>query len=174
MPELSKKLHKELNIQIQEELFSAYLYYAMAAWFESENFPGFGHWMRVQAMEEVTHAHKFHNHILERGGEVELLEIAKPQMKWKSPIDALKAAYAHEQHITSRIHFLMDIAQEDHDHAAVVGLLNWFVEEQIEEEVTADEAVQKLSLIGDNKNGLYMLDKEMGARQFTLSPTFVW
>ncbi len=174
MSKLSSKLHKQMNKQIQEEYFSAWLYYSMAAWFDSENLPGFAHWMRVQAMEEVSHGQKFFHHILERGGAVELLDIAKPPSKWDSPLDAFEAAYKHEQHITGCIHSLMKIAREENDFESEVGLLNWFVEEQIEEEVTADEMVQKLKLIGDSRNGLYQLDKEIGARQFVLGPDFKW
>lgn len=174
MPELGKKLHDELNKQIQEELFSAYLYYAMSAWFEAESLPGFAHWMRVQAMEEVIHAQKFYNHIYERGNEVELMEIAKPQAKWKSPTAAFEAALEHERHITGRIHLLLGIAREENDYAAEVGLLNWFVDEQVEEEANAMAMVDKLKLIGDSKNGLYMLDKEVGARALTPPTGFVW
>lgn len=174
MANISDKIADAFNKQIQEELYSAYLYYAMAAWFDSENLPGFGHWMRVQAMEEVTHAQRFYSHILERGGEVELLDIAKPPKKWDSPLAALGAAFDHEQHITKCIHDLVALAREEKDYAAEVGILNWFVDEQIEEETSADEVVQKLKLIGDSKHGLYMLDKELGARAFNLAPDFDW
>jgi ferritin len=174
MPQLSENLLKEMNIQIQEEMFSAYLYYSMSAYFESENLPGFGHWMRAQAMEEVTHAQRFFTHILERGGEVELLEIKKPQSKWDSPTQAFEDALNHEYHITSRIHHLMKIARDEGDFAAEMGILNWFVDEQIEEEVSVGEVLDKLKLIEGNKNGLYMLDKELAARAFTLPPTFNW
>jgi len=174
MPELGRKLHDELNKQIQEELFSAYLYYAIAAWFDAENFPGFAHWMRVQAMEEVTHAQKFYNHIYERGNDVELLEIDKPPSSWDSPLAAFEAALEHERHITGRIHHLLKIAREENDYAAEVGLLQWFVDEQIEEEATADEMIQKLKLISDSRNGLYMLDKELGGRQFAPPTGFEW
>jgi len=174
MAELSKKLHKEMNIQIQEEVYSAYLYYAMSAWFETQGFAGFATWMRVQAMEELTHAQRFYNHIIERGNEVELLEIAKPASKWKSPLDAAKGAYEHEQHITARIHKLMTIARSDNDFSAEIGLLNWFVDEQIEEEENTGAIVQKLEMIGDSKSGLYQIDKEVGARIFATEPDFKW
>ncbi len=174
MPELSKKLLKEMNKQIQEEIYSAYLYYQMSAYFENGNLPGFGHWMRAQGMEEVTHAQKFFTHILERGGKVELLAIAKPQTTWDSPTAAFEDALAHEVHITGRIHKLMKIARDEGDFAAEMGILNWFVDEQIEEEVSVGEVLDKLNLIEDNKNGLYMLDKEMASRIFTLNPAITW
>lgn len=168
MPELSEKLREEMNRQIQEETYSAYLYYSMAAWFDSENLPGFAVWMKVQAMEELTHAHRFFRHIIERRGEVELLDIAKPPTKWDSPLKAFEDAYKHELHITARIHHLMKLARDEGDYQAETGILQWFVTEQIEEEVQTDEIVQKLKMIGDKKHGLYMLDKELGTR------TFVW
>jgi len=174
MPQLSKNLLKEMNKQIQEEMFSAWLYYAMSAYFESENLPGFGHWMRAQAMEEVTHGQKFFTHIHERGGKVELLDIKKPQATWDSPTAAFEDALNHEYHITSRIHHLMKIARDEGDFAAEMGILNWFVDEQIEEEVSVGEVLDKLNLIEGNKNGLYMLDKEMAARVFTPTATMTW
>lgn len=174
MPDLSKELLKEMNVQIQEEIFSAYLYYAMSAWFETEGMAGFGSWMRVQAMEELTHAQRFYNHIIERGGQVELLEIAKPQTTWESPVDALRETVKHEQHITGRIYKLMAIARKDGDFGSEIGLLNWFVDEQIEEEENTGEVLQKLEMIGDSKSGLYQLDKEIGARVFDLEPNFKW
>lgn len=173
MPDLSKKLLEEMNKQIQEEIYSAYLYYSMAAWFEAENLPGFGNWLKVQALEELTHAHKFYRHIIERRGEVNLLPIAQPPYKWDSPLAAFRAAFEHEVHITERINYLMKIAREENDYAAETGILQWFVEEQIEEEVQTDEVVQKLKLVSDQKPALYMLDKEMATRIFTPHTGFI-
>jgi ferritin len=167
MPNLSTNLQKEMNIQIQEELFSAYLYYSMAGWFEEQNLPGFAHWLKVQVLEEMTHAHRFYLHLIERRGKIELLEIKKPQTEWKSCLDAFEAAFAHEEHITERIHFLVSIARDEKDFAADTGLLQWFIKEQIEEETNTDAVVQKLKMIGNNKEGIYLLDQEMMARIFT-------
>lgn len=161
---ISKKMQEALNKQINEETFSAYLYFSMAAYFESANLKGFAHWMKIQAGEELFHATKFYNHILERGGDVKLLAIPEPQQKWDSALDAFQAAYKHEQHITKCIHDLTDIAIESKDHAAR-NLLNWFVDEQVEEEDTANEIVEKLKMIGENGPMLLMLDGEMAARQ---------
>jgi len=174
MTQLSKTLHKEMNIQIQEEVFSAYLYYAMSAWFETNGLLGFAKWMRVQAMEELTHGQRFYVHILERENVVELLEIHKPDSKWESPLAAAKAAYEHEKHITARIHKLMGIARKDSDFTAEIGILNWFVNEQIEEEQNTGNMAQQLDMIGDSKSGLYQLDKEMGMRAFVVDPTLKW
>ncbi|HRY61945.1 MAG TPA: ferritin, partial [Candidatus Fermentibacter sp.] len=100
---MDRKVLDEFNAQINEEAFSAYLYLAMAAWFESVNLPGFAKWMRVQSQEETAHAMKFFSFIVERGGKVALKDIAQPTAKWKTPIEAFKAALAHEEHITARI-----------------------------------------------------------------------
>ena len=170
MPRISGELLKELNKQIQEEIYSAYLYYSMAAWFDSENLPGFAHWLKLQAMEELTHAHRFYRHIVDRLNEVELLEIAKPPSKWSSPLNAFEEAFKHEEHITARIQFLMELAGKEGDHSAVVGVLQWFVTEQIEEETQFDAVVAKLRMAGDNKGALYVLDREMATRTFTWPP----
>ena len=166
---ISQKMQDAINEQINEELFSGYLYYSMSAYFESINLPGFAHWMRVQALEEQEHAHRFYNYLTERGGDVKLAELKAPKTEWSSPLNAFEEAYKHEQHITGRINKLMDMAQEGRDHASV-NFLQWFVAEQVEEEATADDAVQRLKLVEDSKGGLFMMDKEMGARAFTLSP----
>jgi ferritin len=174
MPDLSKKLHKELNKQIQEEIYSAYLNYAMAAWFEAKTLPGFAVWLKVQALEELSHAHKFYRHIiLDRMSEIELLPIEAPPKSWDSPIKAFEAAFKHEQHITGRIHMLVKMAREEGDYAVETALLQWFVSEQIEEETQTEEVVKKLTMIGDDKVAFYMLDKEMGARTFVAPPGFV-
>jgi ferritin len=174
MPDLSKKLQKELNKQIQEEIYSAYLYYSMAAWFEAQTLPGFAVWLKVQALEELTHAHLFYRHIiLDRMSEIELLPIQAPPKSWDSPIKAFQAAFEHEQHITGRIHMLVKMARDEGDFAADTGLLQWFVSEQIEEETQTEEVVKKLKMVGDDKVAFYMLDKEMGARTFVAPPGFI-
>jgi ferritin len=173
MPELSKKLTKEFNKQIQEEVYSAYLYYNIAAWFYEENLPGFGHWLTIQALEELTHAHKFYRHIVDRLGHVELLPIDAPPNKWDAPVNAFTDAYNHEVHITERIHMLVKLARDEGDYAADTGILQWFVNEQIEEEQQTDDVVRKLKLIGDNKAALYMLDREMQARVFVMPPGLI-
>lgn len=160
---IKDKMLKAINKQINEEYASAYIYLSMSAFFESVNLQGFAHWMRVQVREETAHGDKFFKHIVERGGRVALKAIPEPAFEWKSPLDAFQAALKHEQHITACIHKLMDLAHAEKDYAAI-GLLQWFVDEQVEEEAHAEEIVQKLTMMGDAKHAIYMLDRELGAR----------
>ncbi len=162
----SQKIFDALNRQIKEELFSSYLYLAMSAYFEDTNMPGFANWMRVQAMEENAHAMKFYNYIVERGGRVVFESLDKPQAEWKNPLDAFEAALSHEKHISGCIDNLMELAGSEKDFATQ-NFLQWFVAEQVEEEASADGIVQQLKLIGDNRGGLFMLNRELGARTFT-------
>lgn len=163
---ISKSLTKAINIQINKELFSEYLYRAMSAWFAKENLDGFANWMEVQAQEEHFHAMKLFNYLLERGGEVELMAIEKPAKNFKSPVAAFKAALEHEQFITKSINELMDMAIKEKDHASK-SFLEWYVDEQVEEESTADKIWSQLKMIGDNMHGVMMLDREMAGRTYT-------
>lgn len=162
---LKEKLQDELNKQINEELYSAYIYLSMNAYFESMNLKGFANWMRVQVQEELVHAMKFYDFIVGRGGRVKLDQITKPPIEWKSPLDAFEAAYAHEQHITGRINILVNLAIEEKDHATN-AMLQWFVTEQVEEEANTSSVVEKLKLAGKKGPGLLMLDQELGTRVF--------
>jgi ferritin len=163
---ISKKMQDALNEQINAELYSAYLYLSMVAYFKSINLPGFATWMRVQTQEEIVHAMKIYDYVNERGGRVILKSIAEPQTEWKSPLAAFEAAYGHEQKVTGLINGLVNLAIEEKDHAANM-FLQWFVNEQVEEESNADAIVQKLKLMSDAPGGMYMLDNEMGQRVFT-------
>ena len=163
---ICKKMQGALNEQINAELYSAYLYLSMVAYFESINLPGFASWMRAQTQEEVVHAMKIYDYVNERGGRVVLKSIGEPQAEWKSPLDAFEAAYEHEQKVTGLINGLVNLAIEEKDHAANM-FLQWFVNEQVEEESSADAVVQKLKLMADAPGGMYMLDNEMGQRVFT-------
>ncbi len=163
---ISKKLESAINKQINEELYSAYLYAAMLAYFESENLKGLAQWMRVQVQEEMFHATKFFNYISTRGGRNELEAIAKPQKEWKSPLDAFEAAYKHEQHITACINGLVTLARKEEDYATET-FLQWYVTEQVEEEMNTSEISGKIKLMGKSTEALYMLDKELGARTYT-------
>ena len=163
---ICKKMQGALNEQINAELYSAYLYLSMVAYFESINLPGFASWMRAQTQEEVVHAMKIYDYVNERGGRVVLKSIGEPQAEWKSPLDAFEAAYEHEQKVTGLINGLVNLAIEEKDHAANM-FLQWFVNEQVEEESSADAIVQKLKLMADAPGGMYMLDNEMGQRVFT-------
>jgi len=165
---LKEKVEKKLNEQINEELFSAYLYMSMANWFESISLPGAAHWMRNQVIEELSHVQKFTSYIHERRGTVKLEAIDGPQHEWDSPLAAFEAAYEHEVHITGRINKLLDAALAESDHATA-NFLQWFVAEQVEEEASADGIVEKLKLVGENKGGLFMVDKELSARPSALT-----
>lgn len=163
---LSEKIEKAFNEQLVAETYSAYLYWSMSAWFESVNLTGFANWMRVQALEEMTHAERFFHFVNERGGRVRLGAIDAPPVEWDSPPAVFEAAYAHEQKVTALINGLVDLALAEKDHAAN-AFLQWFVAEQVEEEASADEVVQKLKLVGEAPGGLFMLDEQMGRRVFT-------
>ncbi|MCK5056406.1 MAG: ferritin [Candidatus Aminicenantes bacterium] len=168
---IKKKIEEAFNKQINEEIFSFYLYLSMAAWFDSINLKGFAHWMKIQAQEEMFHAMKFYNHILERGGNVGLAEIAGPKTKWESLLNVYEESLAHEGHITGCINDLMDLVIEEKDHAAR-SLLQWFVDEQVEEEANFSEMVDKLKMVGNHNPLLLMQDKEMGQRQPGPNPFF--
>ena len=163
---IDKKMEQAINDQINAEFFSAYLYLSMVAYFEEKNLPGMATWMKAQSQEEVAHAMKFFDYVNERGGRIKLEAIAKPDVEWDSPLAVFEAAYKHEQYVTSRINDLVDIAEEVKDRATF-NFLQWYVEEQVEEEASADEIVQKLKRIEDNPSLLFMLDKELGGRVFT-------
>lgn len=166
MTMLNKKIEAALNKQLNAELYSAYLYLSMSACFQSTNLPGFANWMRIQAQEELVHAMKFYDFINERGGRVQLKPVEGPPMDWSSPIDVFENTYKHEQKVTGLINDLVNLAVKEGDHATNI-FLQWFVTEQVEEEASADEVVQKLKLMGDASGGLFMLDREMGQRVFT-------
>ncbi|MCD6499301.1 MAG: ferritin [Deltaproteobacteria bacterium] len=166
---LNETMGKAINDQINAELYSAYLYYAMSAYFEEQGLAGFGHWMRLQAIEEMIHAQKFFAYVNERGGRVVLAAIEAPPKQWDSALVAFEAVYKHEVHVSSLINKLVDLAQEEHDHATY-NFLQWFVGEQVEEEASASEVVQRLKLAGQTQGGLFMLDRELGQRAITLPP----
>ena len=161
---LSEKLQEALNAQLQRELYSAYLYLAMAAQMEADGLPGFAHWMRVQAQEEVGHAMKFYDFINERRGRVVLQAIEQPPKDFGTPLAAFEQALAHEQMITARIHELYALAAQEQDYASQV-FLHWFVEEQVEEELITSQVIDQLKRIGDDDVGLLILDKELGERE---------
>ena len=164
---LIKKLETALNNQINEEMFSANLYYAMAAYFETLSLKGFSKWLRVQALEELTHVQRFFDYMHNRGGRVIIKAVAAPDSTFASPLKAFEEVAAHEAKVTALINKLMDLALKESDHATV-NFLNWFVAEQVEEEASADEAVQQLKLVEKTEGGLFLVDQEMGKRSFVL------
>jgi ferritin len=161
--ELSKTMQDALNEQIKEELASAYIYLSMAAYCESINLPGFAHWMRDQSNEEMAHAMKFYGYIHERGGRVVLQAIEQPPVEFDGPIGVFEKTLAHEQYITGRIHKLYGMAVEEKDYASL-GVLQWFVDVQVEEESSATEILELLKMIGDKGQGLIMLDRQLARR----------
>ncbi|MDZ4182677.1 MAG: ferritin [Candidatus Cloacimonadaceae bacterium] len=163
---ISKTLEKAINEQINKELFSEYLYISMQAWFAGENLDGFANWMDAQGKEERFHAMKFFNYLLDRGAKVKLMAIEQPTIDFGNPLKAFKMALEHEQFVTKSINNLMDLATKEKDHATK-SFLQWYVDEQVEEEAAADKIVGKLKMIGDNMQGIFMLDNELGQRVFT-------
>ena len=163
---ISKSMIDAMNDQINAETYSAYLYLAMAAYFRDQALDGFATWMEVQAQEELTHAMKFYGQVSEREGRVILDAIDKPQAEWDSPLAAFEAAYEHEQKVSGMINDLVALARSEKDYASEV-FLQWFVNEQVEEEASAKAVVDRLKLMGDSGQGLFMMDREMGQRTFT-------
>jgi ferritin len=163
---ISKKMEKALNDQINAEAYSAYLYLAMAAYFEAENLPGMANWMGIQTKEETAHALKFFHFVSERRGRVVLKAIDQPQKEWKSPLAAFEASFEHEQMITGRIDDLVNLAVQEKDHATN-AFLQWFVNEQVEEETSVDRIVQILKMAEKAPGAMFMIDRELGQRTFT-------
>lgn len=160
---MNDKMVKALNEQINNELYASYLYLSMSAWFETQNWPGFAKWMKVQSQEEYEHAMKIYDFLIDRGQTVVLAAIAAPKAEWKKPIDAFKDAMAHEKKVTGNFQDLTDLAIKLKDHATQI-FLSWFVTEQVEEEKNADEVIQALVKIGDSTGALFMLDRQLGKR----------
>lgn len=163
---ISKEMQDALNKQINEEFFSAYLYLAMATYFDAEGLKGFANWMMVQYQEEMGHAMKIYNYLSSQGAKIELYAIKEPPHKWDSPLHAFEETLKHEQHITQCINDLVDLAEKLKDRATY-NFLQWFVDEQVEEEENDRDIIDKLKLIGDNMSALFWLDKELGARTYT-------
>lgn len=162
---INERMQNEINDQINAEFWSAYLYLSMSAWFTQKNLPGFANWMYVQYQEEISHGMKMFRYIHERGGEVKLKPIAKVDTAWKSAADAFQATLNHERKVTSLINGLMDTAHELRDYATI-NFLNWYIDEQVEEEANAEELLNKLKMIEKDPAAFYTLDKELSARVF--------
>ncbi|MBN2592377.1 MAG: ferritin [Sedimentisphaerales bacterium] len=163
---ISKQMEKALNEQVNAELFSAYLYLSMESYFKSLNLNGFANWMMVQTQEEVSHAMKIYEFINERGGRIILKAIDGPDTEWASPLAVFNAVYEHEQKVTGLINDIVNLAIEEKDHATNT-FLQWLVNEQVEEESSADNIVQQLKMMEKAPGGMFMLDRELGQRVFT-------
>lgn len=160
---LSEKMNQALNDQIKWELYSGYLYLSMSAHLSHMGLSGFSSWMRYQAQEELLHGMKFYDYLNERGGKVELQQVEAPQSSWNTALEIFEQALEHEQLVTKRINDLVDVAMAERDHATNI-FLQWFVTEQVEEEDNVGDIVNKLRLVGDGGNGLFMMDKELSLR----------
>lgn len=161
---LSQTIQDALNRQINEELHSAYVYLAMAGESDRMGLPGFSNWFKMQYQEELGHADRFFNFVLERDGKVTLEAIAKPEVGSETPLSLFEKALAHEEHITQSIFALKNLARNESDHATDV-FLEWFVNEQVEEEASTREVIDQLKLIDGNPNGLFMIDRELAGRR---------
>jgi ferritin len=160
---LSKKLQDAINAQIRDELYSAYLYLSMAAYSEEANLPGFAHWMRLQNQEEVSHAMKLFDYVNERGGRVVLHAIDQPPTDFESPLSTFEMTLEHEQKVTGLIHNLYELALDEKDYPTQV-MLQWFIEEQVEEEDSASQILETLKMIGKQGHALVMFDRALGQR----------
>ncbi|MCP4395225.1 MAG: ferritin [Alphaproteobacteria bacterium] len=163
---ISNTILAALNDQITKEIASGYIYLQMAAWCEDNTLPGFANWMRIQWKEELAHAMIFFNYVHERGAVVELGEIEKPRKEYSSITEVFKEVLKHEESVTASINNIMRLAIEEHDYATK-NRLEWFIEEQVEEEATASEVLGKLKMFGDDKRALLMMDKEFEGRTYS-------
>lgn len=164
---LNKNVEQAINAQINAEFWSAYLYLAMGMHFEAEGRTGIANWFKIQFKEEQAHAEIFMNYLNSRGGRVVLKPIDAVPESWNSPLAAFEATLAHEEKVTALINNLYALAEAEHDYATR-GKLDWFVSEQVEEEETAKNLIDRLKLIGDNGLALYMLDQELATRTYNV------
>jgi ferritin len=160
---INKAMQDAMNDQINKELYSSYLYLSMAAYLEDKNLSGFAHWMRVQETEEREHAMKFYDFIVERGGRVTLKAIDAPKAEWKSTLELAEEVAAHEGMVTASIYALYELALKEKDYPAQI-MLQWFINEQVEEEKNAAEIVANLKLIEDRGTAVLMLDHRLAKR----------
>lgn len=168
---IPQRVNEAINEQIKNELESYYIYLSMVAYFHSISLDGMAHWMRCQAHEEMIHAMKFMDHIIDRGGKVTLMDLKQLKPEWSSPLEAWEDTYKHEQFITSKINELTTIAREEKDYPCE-PLLAWFSAEQIEEEATASKIAAEVAMVGEAKSGLILLDRELGGRVFPAGSPF--
>jgi ferritin len=161
---ISRTMEEALNKQVNREYYSAYLYLAMSAYFETVSLKGFAKWMRVQSKEERAHAEKIYDYIIARGGKVELGAIEAPKAKWTSAGKVFEESYAHEQKVTGMIHALVDLAMKEKDYATI-EMLQWFIREQVEEEANAFDILSQIKIVGDVPGHLFYLDHHLGKRE---------
>lgn len=160
---IKENIEKSINDQINAELYSAYLYLSMAADFADKGYEGMEQWMRAQAREEKEHAMRLFDYLQDRGGRVKLEAIEKPKEKWESPLEAFEEALEHEKYVTERINEMADLAEKEKDRATL-NMLQWFIDEQVEEEDSTENIVNKLKMVEESPSGLMMLDSKLGER----------
>ncbi|MBI3023651.1 MAG: ferritin [Thaumarchaeota archaeon] len=161
---VSKKMVDALNKQLNSEYYSSYLYLAISAYYETMNLGGFATWMRMQSEEELKHALRFYEHLVDSNARVKLMLIQQPPTEWKSALAAFEEAYKHERNVTSSIHELVSLSTKEKDHATY-EMLQWFVKEQVEEEKNTNDIIQDIKRVGDDGTGLLILDRELGNRK---------
>lgn len=162
---MNESIEKAINNQINAEIYSAYLYLAMAAYFDGLGLEGFSNWMKIQAQEEMTHAMKFYHFVFERGGKVTMAAIEEPKNEFDTPLSVFKEVLKHEKVVTGLINDLYELADKEKDFA-FQSFLKWFIDEQVEEEGNAQKIIDQVKLAGEQGPGLFMLDKELAARVF--------
>ena len=163
---IGKKMEKALNGQLNAEFYSAYLYLSMAGYFESIDLKGFANWMRVQVQEEQFHTMKLYDYIFERGGKVTLRSVDAPPSDWDCPLAVFEATLEHEQKVTGLINDLVSLARTEKDYAAEI-YLQWFVNEQVEEEDNVNKVLGQIKLVKDSPQAMFIMDKDMAQRVFT-------
>jgi ferritin len=168
---IPKPVESIINEQIKNELESAYLYLSAAAWFQEKNLEGMAHWMKVQVHEETIHAMKFFDHITDRGGKVILHDLKQTKTDWASPLEVFQDALVHEEFITGCINKIVTVSRESQDYTSE-PILHWFINEQIEEENNVSKIVEELKRIGSSQDGLFLLDRELGARVWPAGSCF--
>ncbi len=160
---LGEKVGAALNLQMNREFYNAKLYLSMAAYFHSINMEGAAQWMELQSQEETGHAMRFYNYIQERGGRIILTEVEAPPIEWENPLAAFEAAYKHERQVTREIDEHLELARKEKDNAAI-NFLQWFVNEQVEEEASVDAVVQKIKMVKNAAGAMFMIDRMLGER----------
>jgi ferritin len=166
---MNERLEKMINDQMNFEMYSAYIYMAMAAYCDSIDLQGFAHWFKMQTQEEMYHSIKMYNYLVDRQARPFFQQIPAPRKEWGNVKEAFIDALDHERIVTGRINDIATAAHEERDHATI-SFYNWFVDEQVEEEASVDSVIKKLNLINNSGDGLFMLDKELGARVFVTPP----
>ena len=166
---LSEKIQQALNDQLNSEFFSAYTYLSLAAYFEDLELNGFAHWMKIQYHEELMHAEKIYAFVNDRDGRVRLQAVAAPQIEWNSPLEAFKFALEAERALSDRIYEVVDAALAERDHATHT-FMQWFVNEQVEEEAIVRQIVSDMELIIESRDGIFLMDRDLAGRKGQSGP----